>query len=83
MPLASREFGPSPLINTNYLEIRENSHIQEGSLLDVKSQAEGQFSCSAIPSFSHFNLGKNSRKLSIWDIVVPEIEIRAAGNVVH
>lgn len=67
----------------NYLEIKEYFHNQKRSLPVVKLQAEGQFSCSVIPSSSHFDLGKTDRKLSIWDVVVAEIDIRAAGNVVH
>lgn len=65
----------------NYQEIREYFHKQKGSLLDVRLQAEGQFSCSVIPSSRYFDLGKNNRKLCVWDVVEAEIDIRAAGKV--
>lgn len=52
-------------------------------MVDVKLQAGGQFSCSIMPSSSHFDLGKNKRKLSIWNIIVAEIDSRAAEKLAH
>lgn len=83
MPWASREFGPSPAINMSYLEIREYFRKQKSSLMPKYRQAEGQFSCSVIPTPNHFDLGKNNRKMSICEVLAAEIDIRASRNVLH
>lgn len=46
-------------------------------------QAEGHFSCSVISSLNHFDLGKNDRKMSIFEVLGAEIDIRAFENVLH
>lgn len=65
----------------SYLEIKENFCKQEGSLMPKYRQR------ATFPVLSYltqnFDLGKNNRIISIYEVLAAEIDIRVVGNVLH
>lgn len=65
----------------SYLEIKENFCKQKGSLMSKYRQR------ATFPVLSYlaqnFDLGKNNRIISIYEVLAEEIDIRVVGNVLH